>query len=264
MAVVGKGNTVVLTEKSDDMRPAIQLYTLRNVGDSLRDRLERVSETRYEGVQFAGLDGASPERVAATLAETGLDAADAHISVSDLEDEYDRTIETHRALGCDRLVVAAYEREAFESRAGARAAGEHLAELAARVAEDGFSLHYHNHAFEFGRLDGDETAFEVFAEAAEGVGFEIDTGLANYAGVAPVRLLERYGDRVDLVHLTDSRPDAWENRHCDLGTGTVDIEACVATADEIDAEWLVFEHGTTDEPVASMTNAANTLVSLLD
>lgn len=246
------------------MRLAIQLYTLRTVGDSLHDRIERMDTTRYEGVQFAGLDGVTPDEVATMLTETDLDAADAHIGVPDLEDDYDRTIETYRTLGCDRLVIAAYDRDAFETRAGARVAGEHLAELAARLDEDDFELHYHNHTFEFEQFDGDETAFAVFAEAAAGVGFEIDTGLANYAGVDPVSLLERYGDRVSLVHLTDSRPGVWEDRHCDLGTGTVDIEACVATAREVDVEWLVFEHGTTDDPVASMMDAAEILDPLLD
>lgn len=244
------------------MRLGIQLYTLRDVDDSLTETLHRVAETPYEGVQFAGVEDESIDEIVATLDETGLGVADAHVGLDAIENDYEATRETYSTLGCERLVVPAYEREAFETAAGAREAGERLSDLADRMETDGFEVHYHNHSFEFTDLDG-ATAFDTFAAAGEGVGLEIDTGLANHAGVDPVALLERYGDRVALVHLTDSDPDDPEAPHADLGTGTVDIEGCVETASEIDAEWLVFEHGVTDDPVASMEDAAKTLAPLL-
>lgn len=245
------------------MRIGIQLYTLRDVGESLSDRIERVADTPFEGVQTAGFGEASPDDVAATLERTGLEVAGAHVGVADLEESYVDTVAAYRAIDCDQLVVSSYGTEAFETEEGARDAGRHLAELADRAADDGIDLHYHNHTYEFTDL-GDETTYDVFAAAAEGVGLEIDTGLANAGGEDPVALLERYGDRVTFVHLTDSRANEWETRHSDLGEGDIDLQRCADVADDAGAEWVLFEHGLTDDPVASMEGAAAVMTDLVD
>ena len=244
------------------MRLAVQLYTLRNLDESLPETIERLGDTPYEGVQFAGLGGASPDDLAAALDRANLDVAGAHVDLEEMEDRRERTLEAYDAVDCDQLVVPSYEREAFETREGAEAAGERLAGVTDRLEPAGVDLHYHNHTFEFTEI-GEETAFDAFAAAAGGVGLEIDTGLASHAGVDPVALLERYADRVSLVHLTDSRPGSEETLHVDLGTGTVDIEACVDAAREAGAEWLIFEHGLTDHPLDSVADAAERLDQLL-
>jgi len=242
------------------MRLAIQLYTLRNREESLVETVERVGETPYEGVQFAGLGETDPGAIAGALDRAGLDTAGAHVGLEELEEQYDETLATYGTLDCDELVIPSYEREAFETAEGAREAGARLADVADRLAGKG--LHYHNHTFEFTDL-GDERAYDVFADAAEGIELEVDTGLANHAGQDPVALLERYGDRVSLVHLTDSRPGEEDALHVDIGEGTVDVEGCVGAAADAGAEWLIFEHGLTDDPVASMEHAAEQLGPLL-
>jgi len=244
------------------MRLAIQLYTLGDLDESLSETIPRLADTPYEGVQFAGFGDAIPEELAAALDDAGLDVAGAHVGADEIEDAYEETLDAYGTVGCEELVVPSYDREAFETGAGARAAGERLAGLADRLDDDGVGLHYHNHTFEFADL-GEERAFDVFAAAADGVGLEIDTGLANHAGADPVELLERYGDRVSLVHLTDSRPGSDDTLHMDLGTGEVDIEACVDAARDAGAEWIIFEHGLTDHPLDSAADAAETLEPLL-
>lgn len=241
------------------MRLAVQLYTLRNLEESLPETIARLADTPYEGVQFARLGDATPDAVAAALDDADLDVAGAHVGVDAIEDDYEDLRETYARLACTELVVSSYEREAFETGEGARDAGEHLSALADRVAPDGFALHYHNHTFEF----GSPAAYDAFAAAADGVGLEIDTGLANHAGVDPVSLLERYGERVSLVHLTDSRPGSDDTLHVDLGTGEVDVEGCVDAARAAGVDWLIFEHGLTDHPLDSVRDAAETLAPLL-
>lgn len=244
------------------MRLAIQLYTLRNLDEPLTATLQRLADTPYEGVQFAGLDGATTAELADALDDAGLDVAGAHVGLEDLETDPGGTVATYDALGCDQLVVPSYEREAFESDAGAREAGRRLSSLADALDADDAGLHYHNHTFEFTPLD-DGTAFDAFAAAADGVGLEIDTGLASHAGVDPVALLERYGDRVSLVHLTDSRAGEEDALHVDPGEGEVDVPACVEAAGDAGADWIIFEHGLTDDPLRSMERAAETLSPLL-
>ncbi|MEF8850972.1 MAG: TIM barrel protein [Haloarculaceae archaeon] len=171
------------------MRPGLQLYTLREYGDSVVDRIERVAETSYEGVQVSGLGDDDPAEVADALDRTGLDAAGAHVDLANIEAD------------------------------------------------------------------------------PEGVGLEVDVGLASHAGGDPVALLERYGDRTTLVHLTDSRAesdDDEDTRHVDLSEGEVDLAGCIDAAADAGVAWLLFEHGLSDDPVASMERAEAVIADLLD
>jgi sugar phosphate isomerase/epimerase len=278
------------------MRLAIQLYTLRDLEEPLTATIERLGDTPFEGVEFAGLGNANPRELAAALSAAGLDVAGAHVGVDELDGEYEAVRDAYGALDCEALVVPSYDPEAFETAAGAREAGRRLSALAGRVAADGFELHYHNHAFEFGGTDdgsgageesgagatgdgsrgdttgdgsrgdatGDGSAFDAFVDAASGVGIEVDTGLAHHAGIDPVDLIERYGDRVSLVHLTDSRRGTEETSHVDPGEGDVDLRACIDAAERSGAEWAIFEHGLTGEPEASLTRAAERLPPLVE
>lgn len=52
-------------------------------------------------------------------------------------------------------------------------------------------------------------------------------------------------------------------RHADLGIGSVDLRGCVNAAIDVGAEWLLFEHGLSDEPVESAEAARPVLDDLL-
>ena len=246
------------------MRIGIQLYTLRNLDDPLTDTIRRVADLGFEGVEFAGFGEHSPTEIADVLEETGLAATGAHETIDAIEDGGPELREQYATVGCRDLIVPTYDGEAFTTEVGARDAGRRLSAAASNLATDDVTLHYHNHTFEFTEL-ADGTAFDAFAAAAEDVRLEIDTGLANHAGVDPIELLERYGDRVTLVHLTDSEhaSDDPQTKHMDLGTGDLDIPACVEAAREADAEWITYENGLTDDPVTSVEAAAATLSELV-
>lgn len=245
------------------IRRGIQLYTLRGVDESLTATLERIADTNYQGIEFAGLGAASPEAVACTLEETGLTAVGAHVGVGEIESNYDEVVETYRALGCSRLVIPSYDEAAFTTPEGVDAAAARLSDLATRLDDDGLELAYHNHTFEFEPLDG-ETAFERFVErTSDLVRLEIDTGLSKHAGVDPVDLIRRYDDRTSLIHLTDTRSGFDSTFHVELGGGEVDLQACLAAAQDAGVEWAVYEHGQTTEPIESLSHSDSALSSLL-
>ncbi|WP_435320721.1 sugar phosphate isomerase/epimerase family protein [Haloarchaeobius sp. TZWSO28] len=230
----------------------IQLYTLVGLDESLLEKTRRVAETDFDGVEFAGIEGSDPHRLAADLAEAGLEPLGAHVDVDELEADYEEVVETYRAIGCTHLVIPRYDPAAFETVAGVEEAAERISSLARRLASDGFRLSYHNHRFEFVPL-GDATAFDVFVDHLDDlVGLEIDTGSAQHAGQDPVELLNRYSDRIDLVHLTDTRSDLDSTVHVELAAGEVDLAACVRAARDTGVDAIIYEHGKTTDPVGSL------------
>lgn len=245
------------------MRTAIQLYTLRDLDEPLADRIERVADVGYEGVEFAGLYGNDPADVAETLDETGLDAVAAHLGADDIEAEYDDLLAAYGELDCDRFVVPSYDHEAFESREGVAEAADRLDSLAERLADDGVDLCYHNHVFEFAEIDG-TTGFDAFVEETAEVDLELDVGLATHAGADAVDLLERYADRIELVHVTDTVPGDDDHLHIDLGEGEVPLQECIDAARDTASDWLIYENGRTDHPARSAADDYETLRKYLE
>ncbi|WP_129115995.1 sugar phosphate isomerase/epimerase family protein [Halegenticoccus tardaugens] len=249
------------------VRPAIQLYTLRELDEPLTETLPRVDETTYEGVEFAGLGDESPERLADVLVDTDLVAVGAHVGLDKLQTEYEATVEPYRTLDCDRIVVPTYGEEGFDSAASAAETADDLSSLAARLADDGFEAHYHNHTYEFAALDdvAFDTAYDAFATRSDDrLGQELDVGLARHGGVDPVTYLDRYADRLSLVHLTDTVPGDDDALHVELDEGVVALEACVDAAVSTDVDWVVHENGLTTDPEATLESSADRVRELLD
>lgn len=245
------------------VKSAVQLFTLREVDESIEAKIERVGETNFRAVELAGLDGTTVDSLSAALDRSGLDVVGAHVQIDALEQEYDDIVSTYGALGCERLVVPTYEQDVFTSKRGVDEAAARVSEMASRLDEDGFELLYHNHTFEFEELDG-ETAFDRFvAQTDNRVKLEVDTGLAKHGGVDPVSLLERHADRISLVHLTDTRQGSESTVHVELGGGEVDLEACIDTAANKGVEWIIYEHGRTKDPIASLSHSDSLLSAMI-
>ncbi|WP_255171504.1 sugar phosphate isomerase/epimerase family protein [Natrononativus amylolyticus] len=244
------------------VRTAIQLQTLEDLPDELPELIARVGDTTLEGVEFTGLAGSSPSVVADAVATAGVEMIGAHVSVDQLESEYDALVETYGELGCRRFIAQSYDEDAFDSLEATEAVADHLSDLASKLAADGFEFCYHNSTVEFDQL-GDEYVYDVLLDRTDdSIAFELDTGLAVYAGADPISLLSRYGDRISLVHLTDSVPGREATIQVEVGAGELDVKRCVDAARDADVAWLVYEHGQTDDPLDSLSYASTLLPTL--
>lgn len=245
------------------IRPAIQLQTLESLPEPVPETIRRIDETPLEGVELWDPAIDSTAAVAEALETTDLAVVGAHVRLGRFEDEYADVVGRYEDLGCRRLIVPTFDESAFGSAKGVAAAADRLSAVAGRLADDGFICCYHNDTAEFVRLN-DRTAYDAFVEATDGVGFELDTGLASYAGVDPASIFDRHGDRIPLVHLTDSVSGREATLQVELGAGEVAIEDCLDAAREADVEWAVYEHGMTDDTRGSLAHGATKLPRLVD
>ena len=233
-------------------RSAIQLYTLRNVDRPFTELLELVADAGFDGVEFAyRVTEAVPDDIAATLDKTGLDAAGAHVSIGDLEDDFQGTMAFYEQLGLENIVVPWLDVDCFESYDAVDASAERLSAIEEDLADYGMNLHYHNHDHEYTDLNG-ETGFDAFIDATD-CGIELDLGLALNGGDDPVDRLHSLGDRSRLVHLKDFDADASES--VPVGEGDLDLDNVAAAVDENDSDWLIYEFEG-EAPLASLEQAS--------
>ncbi len=252
---------------------AVQLYSVRDsVETDMEDTLRRVKEMGYEGVEFAGLYGNSPERIKSLCTEIGLNPISAHIPLDEMLTDPDKTFDAYRTIGCKYAVVphVAEERrpggELFEETIKA------LAILGKKAGEYGMTLLYHNHDFEFKKV-GDEYGLDYMYRnvPADLLATELDTCWVNIAGENPAQFIKKYNGRTPVVHLKDFHISGKlpkhlyaligvedENRENEsssfefrpIGHGMQDIPAILSASLESGAEWVVVEQ---DEP--SMGNS---------
>lgn len=110
------------------------------------------------------------------------------------------------------------------------------------LAENGLSLCYHPHGYEF-RPYNNETLFDYLVKStdAKWFNFEMDVFWIKHPGQDPVALLKKYPARWKLMHLKDRKPGTPgnQNGHADiesnvvLGTGDVGIADIMKTAKKL-------------------------------
>jgi sugar phosphate isomerase/epimerase len=235
---------------------AINLYSVRDIDESLPATMRRVAEAGYDGVQFDGLEETAESEVRETLAETGLDTTAAHVHLESLRANPVEVATTYGSLGCDGVVVFSMDVSRFETADDVAGLASELAELAATLDDHGLMLHYHNHSHEFADIDGDP-AMAHLLEAAPNVGFELDVGWAAVGGADPVEAVRRFDDRISVLHAKSVELDPWG--FSEIGEGDIAMADCLDAAIEGDIKWLVYEHDDPADPVASLERGATYL-----
>lgn len=234
---------------------AINLYSVRELDEPMRNILDLVADAGYDGVQFAGgFRDATPAEAASTTRELGLDPAPAHVGIEALEDDLETALADYRdEVGCRGAVVPYLGEQHFSSRDAVDETAQRLSALADELADHDWSLHYHNHAHEFVDLGG-EVGFERFVRESDGVRIELDVGWALVGGTDPAAFIDRHGDRIDHLHMKDMNVE--EEAFREIGDGDVDMAACAEAGRSAGVDWLVYEHDQPADPAASIDTGA--------
>ncbi|AHG01826.1 hypothetical protein HALLA_00615 (plasmid) [Halostagnicola larsenii XH-48] len=247
------------------VRTAINVYSVRELDDSVLELIDRVAEAGYDGIQFSGnhtaLDG-DHEEIATALKETGLEVPPPHVSIEKLEESLDEVRIAYEALGVNEAAVPYLPQSEFQSVDAIDQTTRRLSALHDELDDENWDLHYHYHDHEFGNIDDEVTGFETLTERTD-IKIELDVGWAQYAGRDPIELIETYGNRMPLIHMKDLDTDA-EPRECfrEIGEGDVDMQGCADAARDAGSEWLIYEHDDPEDPLASIDYGAEFLDSL--
>ena len=222
------------------MKIGLQLYSVRDCihsGEDFRKVLKEVKGMGYEGVEFAGYAGLTPEEIKDALDESGLIAVSSHESVDRLENNLEEIISYTLAHGA-KIIACSY------SPTGSEADLERLQRVmeAAKAAAEphGIAMAYHNHSHEFLPLPDGIRPIDRIQQFSR---LEPDTYWVYHSGVSPAQYLLEHVKDIALVHLKDGD----ENGHpCAVGEGKNDIADILKASEKIGTEWVIVEN---DNPV---------------
>jgi len=237
---------------------ALQLYTVRDETErDFAETLRRVAEIGYPAVEFAGYGGLSADELHQLLTEMSLQAASTHAGLAALEADIEREINYCLTISCSSLVLTSLPTNR-RTPDDVRALAPRLNEFGQRCRDQGITFGYHNHNFEFEQSDG-TYLLDVLLDSTDPalVKLEFDVYWAAYAGVDPTTYLRQRAGRVPLIHLKDLAAD---RSFTEVGDGTLDVAAIIATAEEGGARWFIVEN---DKPhMPSLESARRSLENL--
>jgi sugar phosphate isomerase/epimerase len=217
--------------------PALQLYTVREkLADDRKGILARIAGFGYGAVEPFNIRG-DPAGLRADLDAAGLLVCSVHATPSG--EEAAALLRAARTLGAGTVIVPHMPPARFADRATVLALADELNQIAARTADQGLRLGYHNHDFELSSIVDGRPALEVLAGAlADQVVLEVDTYWAAVGGQDVPALLGRLGDRVRYLHVKDG-PVTRDDPMTAVGAGRMPVAEILAAASS--AEWHVVE-----------------------
>jgi sugar phosphate isomerase/epimerase len=133
-------------------------------------------------------------------------------------------------------------------------------------------LCYHNHSFEFAKLDNGQSGFEIFMERfAKPMKFELDIFWAAIGGWDPVETMEKLDGRISQLHLKDLKADVGtiydegkvpEDAFLEVGNGIIDMAKVIQMARKIGVEQCHVEQDQSPAPLKSIATSYNYLKKL--
>ncbi len=213
----------------DPDRLSLQLYTLRH--DLDRDpaaTVARIAEIGFRQVEPFGLVEHGPV-LAGLLDQHGLTAPTSHQRL--IGTDLDPVLEMAEALGVRTVIDPYVDPEQWQTADGVTQVAVQLNEVAARAAERGIAIGYHNHHFELESVIDGRHALELFAEQLDpAVQLEVDTYWAAAGGADVLALLERLGDRVTALHVKDGDRSLDPKAQVAVGAGSMPVADILAAA----------------------------------
>jgi sugar phosphate isomerase/epimerase len=247
-------------------RIGLQLYILRD--QFARDVPKTLDQVRDFGIKYVETHstyGLTPEKFRAELDSRGLKAIAGHFSYEQCRDDIEGVAREAKILGLQYAGCAWIPHKDPFAEKTCREAIMVFNRAGEALAKHGLKFFYHTHGYEFLPY-GNGTFFDLMMAETKPqfVHFEMDVFWVVHPGHDPVKLLEKYGSRFELMHVKDMKrgtPTGLFTGHADvtsnvaLGTGVIDWAAVFRAARKAGVKWYFIE----DESPASVQQIPRSL-----
>lgn len=248
-----------------DFPIALQLYSVRNEMEAdFEGTLKKVKAMGYDGVEFAGLFGHSAAEVKKMCADIGIVPVSAHVPYADMTADINLVAE-YAEIGCKYIVVPYISSEYLPGGEKNEEFIANLKMLGNKANECGMKLCYHNHDFEFEKVNGEYKLDILYKDVpADLLSTQLDTCWVNVGGENPADYIRKYAGRIEIVHLKDFAGSKSENMYAligidddkkkessgsfefrPVGSGLQNFPSILDASKEVGAKWVVVEQ---DEP----------------
>ncbi|MDH4091723.1 MAG: sugar phosphate isomerase/epimerase [Cyclobacteriaceae bacterium] len=249
----------------------LQLYTLRDTIDKdpkgVLDKISVFGYTKLETNGYAngkiyGMDFQEFVKYAKGL---GMKVTSGHYGLDKIKgDTWQQAVDDAKEAGQDFMVMPFIEEIDRISLDNYKKICDDLNKAGELCSKSGIRFGYHNHAFEFDKMDG-EVVYDVMLQELDPkyVGMEMDIFWVVNAGLDPLQYFAKYPGRFEQWHVKDMDKDD-RNRNADIGTGTIDFKPIFAQAKLSGMkEWYVEQETYPGDPIDSVAACAKFMKTIL-
>ena len=144
-----------------------QLYTLRDYIRTYEDCEETFRYLNSIGINVIQISGIGPipaEKVAYLVQKYNMDVCVTHTSFDRMQTDLDAVMKEHIMMGCDTLGIGGMPDAYRKDVAGIKEFIRITSEIGKRMHDNGLQFAYHNHAFEFAKLDNGRRIIDMLIE----------------------------------------------------------------------------------------------------
>ena len=230
-----------------DKHIGAQYYTLRDYIKTTEDFDEtcrKVAEMGYSIIQISASPlPAKDMREAAD--RHGLKTVVTHRNYKDFQTNLDEIIDYNKTLGCKICGIGMMPIEYSESAAKLSEFIDEAGRIAERLRKEDLYFGYHNHAFEFIKVDGERIMDRLISETdPDTFRFIVDTYWVQVGGCNPADFIKNLGKRAMAVHFKDFcvEKEDWRIPHmCEVGEGNLDWDSIIRACEAAGTEWSLVE-----------------------
>lgn len=256
------------------MKIGVQVYSVRDFAEKdFADTMKKIRAMGYDGVELAGSYGLEASYIKKVLDDTGLIPFSAHVPMVDMYEKPEETFSFYRAIGLSYIVVPYMNEEYRPGNGSFDRTIEMIRTIGENAKKFGMQLLYHNHDFEFVRVDG-EYGLDLLYKSipADLLKTEIDTCWVKVAGEDPAAYVTKYTGRAPVVHLKDFYKEAGADKDGmyeligiakkakataafefrAVGHGMQKFPPIIDAAEAAGAEWIVVEQDRPSQGLTSM------------
>ncbi len=248
---------------------SFQLYTARRF-TPYRSIFEFISSTGIKNIELFALSDFDEIEIKDMLQEYNLTSLSAHISFESLE-QIDIILNKLKYLNIKHAIIPAPKAipgKEFEDFF--KISEDEWIKLAKEISknikifnDNGFSLGYHNHSFEFNALSNGKYPIEYILDENEELKFEIDLGWTTAGNANPFEWIDKYKNQIIACHLKDfySNENMLDHENqSSIGEGFINWKELLSKISETPCEVIAIEH---DDPKDYKTYIKKSLEYLL-
>ncbi len=232
---------------------AAQLYTVR---DFCKDEagidasLKKIADIGYTSVQVSGIADLPVDVMKALCDKYGLSICCMHVSLESLENNLQAEIDKCKLWNCAYTGVGGMPWKPDGSAPDAAAVTafiERIRPICKALRDNGLWFTYHNHAYEFARLENGKNILEMLDEAFadDELSFLLDTYWIQFGGASIADTLNRFKGKTRILHLKDMGIDGFKQYMAPIGSGNIDMAAVIRQATASGVAWFPVELDTT-------------------
>lgn len=227
------------------MKIGAQLYTIREymqTVEGVKESFQKIADIGYQTVQVSGIGPIQPEVLRDIANENGLEIVITHINPERVLHETERVIAEHKIFGCKRIGIGSMPERYMTGLDGYRKFIQEFSVAAKKIAKNGMQFYYHNHDFEFTRLDNVIPFDFMVQETKTGEWFFLpDTYWIQYAGRCPAKQIEALKGRTEVVHIKDMAVRDRKQVMAPIFEGNLNFEEIFEACEKADVQYLMVE-----------------------